>query len=203
MNRLLLLAAAAVSATALAAAPLAYTYSYNTAPDVGYPDSGSELNNGQTYSVAWDGVHSITYDDVAGLVGWANSNPIITLHFASPVNVTSVVAWFADSNGAAAVAMPVSVTLSDSAGFSSFFSVTDPDGAGSTAPVLLDGFSVVTDTLTLNAGRVTLPGYVWTMLSEVQIFGTAAVPEPASFTALAGFAALGGALVRRRRPSAR
>ncbi len=91
--------------------------------------------------------------------------------------------------------MPASVTLSDGASFSQTFSVTDPAGGGGTVESVFGGFSVSTTSLQVSFVR----SYEWTMISEVQFFSPAAVPEPSSFAVAAGLAALGGGLVRRRR----
>ncbi|MBC8011245.1 MAG: hypothetical protein H7067_14255 [Burkholderiales bacterium] len=200
MKRALAFAAAIFAPASLVLADqLPFTYVYTSSPSGGYPDSGGELNDGVANSVAWDGVATITPAHVAPLVGWDGVNPVVTLTFASPVTITSVVAWFADSNGAAAVALPTGITLSDGAGFSQVFGVTDPAGAGSTVPLLLDGFSLTTSTLTLDAQRVTLGGYHWTMASEIQVFGTTAIPEPTTYASALGILALVTVGLRRRR----
>jgi hypothetical protein len=167
-------------------------YGYSVAPSGSYPDSGGELTDGITYSMAW-GAGPIGYEDVVNLAGWNNTDTTITFTFAAPVNIGSVSIYFADSNGAAGVGMPDSVTLSDGGAFSQVFPVSDPVGGGSTVESVFGGFNVSTTTLQVSFAR----HYQWTMLSEVQFFS--AVPEPSSFAAFAGFAALGGALVRRRR----
>ncbi len=181
------------SAPAFATQWFATGYSYSVSPNGAYPDSGGELTNGVTYSLAWGGAAPIGPAEVVQLSGWQNTNTTITFSFAAPVNIGSVSVYFADSNGAAGVGMPDSVTLSDGGSFSQTFLVTDPAGGGSTVESVFSGFSVSTTTLRVSFVR----DYQWTMISEVQFFSP--VPEPASFAAVAGLAALGGALVRRRR----
>ena len=170
-------------------------YGYSTGPSGSYPDSGGELTNGITYSLAWGGAGSVNAGDVVQLVGWQNTNTTITFTFAEPVNIGSVSIYFADSNGAAGVGMPGSVTLSDGGSFSQTFPVADPAGGGSTVESVFGGFSVSTSTLRVSFVR----GYEWTMISEVQFFSPAPVPESSSFGFVAGLVALGGALARRRR----
>lgn len=196
-SQILLLAAAlglglGAGSPAFATQWFATGYGYSVAPSGTYPDSGGELTNGITYSLAWGGAESIGAGDVVNLAGWNNTNTTITFTFAEPVSIGSVSIYFADSNGAAGVGMPDSVTLSDGGSFSQVFAVSDPAGGGSTVESVFDGFSVSTTTLQVSFAR----HYQWTMLSEVQFFSP--VPEPSSFAAFAGFAALGGALLRRR-----
>ena len=183
------------AAQAFATQWFATGYGYSVGPSGSYPDSGGELTNGVTYSLAWGGASSIGASDVVQLVGWQSTNTTITFTFSEPVNIGSVSVYFADSNGSAGVGMPASVTLSDGASFSQTFSVADPAGGGGTVESVFGGFSVSTTSLQVSFVR----SYEWTMISEVQFFSPAAVPEPSSFATAAGLAALGGGLVRRRR----
>ena len=190
-----LLLGSAFAANAFAAQLTPTGYGYNSSPSSSYADSsGAELTDGITYSRAWDGVSSIGPADIVNLVGWQTS-PTITFTFAAPVTIRSVSIFFADSNGAAGVAMPSDVFFGDGDGFFQSFSVTDPDGAGSTVESVFSGFSVSATSFSITVLRST----EWVMLSEVQFFDTAPVPEPASCARVAGTAALGFLACRRRR----
>lgn len=167
-------------------------YGFSHSP--GYEDSGGELTNGVTGSRAWGGGQSINATDVAELVGWQGVDVVITFTFAAPVTIGSISAYFADSDGSAGVGMPSSVTLFDGVSFGQTFPVIDPVGAGSTVETVFSGFEITTDTLYFTFTR----SHEWTMLSEVQFFAPGAIPEPSAFATFAGFAALAGALGRRR-----
>ncbi len=171
-------------------------YSYSIAPSDSYPDTGGgELTDGTANGPAWPA--PVVLADVAYLVGWQTTLPTITFNFASTVTINSVSAFFADSDDAAGVSLPATVTLGDGASFSQVFTVTNPAGSGTTVQSVFNGFSLTTNTLTL---RFTLgTAQQWTMLSEVHAFGTAAVPEPASTGLVLGAAALGLVATRRRR----
>ncbi len=179
----------------LGAAQLPFSgYSYSVAPDPGYPDSGGELIDGTANGPAWP-TFPLVLSDVAYLSGWFGVNSTITFNFAAPVTINSVSAFFADSNGAAGVGLPSTVTLGDGAGFSQLFNVTDPSFSGSTVESVFDGFAITTNTLTLTFS----PVYQWTMLSEVRAFNTTAIPEPATTTLALGAAALGLVAYGRRK----
>lgn len=172
------------------------SYSLITGAGTNYPDSGGELTNGIASTVAWGAGVSIAYEDVAPMVGWDNTNPVIRFNFAAPVTIRALTAWFADSNGHAGVTLPSAVTLTTTGGFSQSFSITDPAGDGTTVPFSFSGFEVLTSDMTLTASRSSQ----WTFLSEVYFYDSAsAIPEPAA-SAL-GFAAVafGGTLLWRRR----
>ncbi len=174
--------------------PVGYTYPHPF--DGGYADStGQELTDGITFSQCWDGVSIITFATVAPLVGWQVNDPSITFDFGTPVNVGSVLIYFADSNGAAGVGMPSFVNISTPGGFNQTFPVIDPPGLGTTVPVLISGLNLSTDTVTVTANRNA--GFSWTMLSEVS-FATP-VPEPSAYALGFGVVALGVMAVRRRR----
>lgn len=196
-SSLIALAASAVATPDLVHVPFS-GYSYNIAPSGLYPDStGSELTDGITFSLAWGSSFNPTFEDVNGLVGWQSATPTLTFTFAAPVTITSVSTYFADSDTAAGVSLPATVTLGDGDAFSQTFNVDNPSGNGSTIESIFDGFSITTDTLTLT---YTLGvAQQWTMLAEVQAFAAASVPEPAASTLLLAASALALAASRRRR----
>lgn len=193
-RRLLALASLLAGAVSAPAALIPITsYTYGTSPSGTYPDSGGvELRDGVTASAAW-GAGPIGFADVVALVGWQNTNPTVTFNFGSPVTIRSFTAWGADSDGAAGVALPSALTLT-TVGFNQSFTVVNPAGAGTTVALSHGGFEVTTSSITLVATRSTQ----WTMFSEVQFFDTV-IPEPSTYAAIAGVAALGLAAFRRRR----
>jgi hypothetical protein len=193
------LALAAVPALQATLIPV-QSYSYGTAPSGSYPDSGGvELTDGITNSIVWNGSNSPSFAQVSPLAGWQFSAPNILFTFAGPVTIGSFTVWAADSNGAAGVYVPSSLTLSaPSAAFSQTFATVDPAGSGTVVPLTFSGFTVTTNQIRLTA----VNPFNWTMFSEVQFFAAPApVPEPASASALAGAFAAGCVLFRRRRRS--
>ncbi len=180
--------------------------SYTLSPAPGYVDTGgTELTNGVDVVPVWATPANPAFTSGDPLVGWENvDNPSMTFNFSSAVNIGSITAWFADSDGSAGVGMPVAVTITTPGGFSQAFPVTNPAGSGSTVPVTFSGFNLntnsVTVTLTRDPGVNNDPELIgakvfsWTMVSEVRFFTP--VPEP-STAMLAGLAAL--CLTRRRR----
>lgn len=161
--------------------PLRYDHvigNNGTYPDTGYQqgvDHTGELIDGVTESLAWGPGLSISAADVVPLVGWLSNNPTLRFTFDQPVAIDQVVAFFADSNDHAGVGLPSSISLSTPSGFSQSFTINETPFAGAAVPLVLDGFSVVTNEITLTAIRQ----HSWTMLSEVQFFQQ--VPEPASW----------------------
>ena len=176
--------------------PTSYTYT-NGGPHANYPDPGRvELTDGHTFNIAWGGGAPINAGDVVGLSGWDGRAPGIAFAFASTVTITDVTVWAADSDGAAAVYLPTSITLSTPGGFSQVFPVTNPVGSGSTVPIALSGFSVTTNSLTVSLTPA--PANRWTMLSEVEFASN--IPEPGQTAVLmAAGSALGACLWRRQR----
>ena len=187
-----------------AAQVLVNSYSFASPP--GYPDTGgTELINGVDVVPVWATPANPAFSSGDPLVGWEGVDfPSITFSFSGPVNIGSMTAWFADSDGSAGVGMPVTMQLTTPGGFNQSFSVANPAGAGNTVPVTASGFNITTNSLTLTLTRD--PGfnadpnlvgpkvYSWTMVSEVKFFTP--VPEP-SIALLAGLSTLG--LVARRR----
>lgn len=157
------------------------SYQYNSTPSSSYPDSAAELTDGITDSLAWGSGLSIGYSDVANLTGWLNTNPSITFNFNGLQTVNTIKVFAADSDGAAGVALPLSVLVSTAEGFSQLFNVTNPAGDGKTVALDLTGFSTSSAVVTLTMQR----SAQWTMLSEVQFFDastqTNSVPAPATW----------------------
>jgi len=178
------------------------SYSYIVGPDGLYPDTGGiELTDGVDQTIAWGQGISINFDDVQPLSGWRQSDAAIEFSFSSVVSIGSVRVWAADSDSAAGVALPSTVTIrTPDFSFTRTLNVVNPAGDGSTIPLDLTGFSVNTDTLIVEVGRDT--ANTWTMLSEVQ-FTAAPVPEPSTtLMALAGIASVAAWRFRSgRRPS--
>ena len=168
------------------------SYSYLISPSSTYPDTGgSELTDGVTYSAAWAVPPSnIGYEDVVNLTGWSSNRPIIQFNFATVTDVGMVTIWIADSDGAAGVGIPQTITVRTlDSSFSQTFAITDPAGSGTTVPIILSGFSVNAASLVIDIE----PNHQWTMLSEVQFNS---IPEPSAF-ALVGIGLAG--ILRRRR----
>jgi hypothetical protein len=167
-SRLILLWCTALIATTPVQASLisVSSYQYNAAPSDSYPDSGIELTDGITDSLAWGVGLSIYYSDVTNLTGWLSTDPSITFNFANSQIVNAIKVFAADSNGAAGVALPSSILVSTIDGFSQHFNVDDPAGDGKTVVLDLTGFSTSSRVFTLTMAR----SAQWTMLSEVQFF---------------------------------
>ena len=108
-------------------------------------------------------------------VGWYNMNPIITFHFGSVIDLSSLT-LFLDNFHSNLVYLPSSVTLS-MGGTTLTYSIYD----GNTATPIAATFSNLnlfgdTLTMTLNSQK----SNEWTFLSEVEFDGTNVVPEPAT-----------------------
>jgi hypothetical protein len=151
------------------------SYSHTPAPSSSYPDSGTqELTDGIANVPTWGGGNTITSGDIGPFVGWLFTDASTTFTFDNSYTVGRVTVWAADSDGAAGVGLPLTITLTDpNSSFTQTFPVTNPVGAGYMLPIVLDGFSVNTNQLQVSFTR----GQAWTMLSEVS-FET--VPEPSS-----------------------
>lgn len=175
------------------------SYSYGNAPgdpnDINnyYDTAFTKLTDGVDSVGAWGGAGAV---DITAFAGWfyTGGAASITFNFGGNVSIDSVTLWAADSDDAAGVGLPVNVTLAGAGGFSQGFPITNPAGTGTTVPLVLSGFSYTGDSITL-----TIPAnYQWLMLSEVTFTGASAVPEPSAYAALAGVAALGIVVWRRR-----
>lgn len=119
-------------------------------------------------------------------VGW-RIDPVITFHWATPVNITSVTFHFDDSDGSGGVNAPASVLVDGN-----LFSIDEPAGSAPFAFAAGIMFSGTELSVTVNRRGE------WVFLSEVE-FNAVAVPEPQTYALmLAGLAAV-GAVVRRKR----
>ncbi len=164
-------------ATGASGALVVASYDYLTSPSSPYPDStGMELTDGVDSNVAWPSAAVISLESVSALVGWQFSDPGIQFNFSGTPTVSSLEIWAADSEGAAGVALPTTITLRtiDSA-FLRTFTVVNPAGSGSTVPLIFDGFTVNASSLIVEATR---PSSNWIMFSEVRFNS---IPEPSSF----------------------
>ena len=140
-----------------------------------YEDTGGvELTDGDVGSLVWPDAGTLA----GPLVGWQNIDATATFNFSAPVNIGSIVTWFADSDGHAGVGLPESVRVTTTDGFDELFPIPNPDGTGTTVGIELTGFNITTDNVTLQIARDTGfdnpnccgGAYEWTMLSEVQFF---------------------------------
>lgn len=194
---IIILGLAANSGVADEVFPVGYTYVVNHSGS--YPDSGhtagglGELTDGVWDATVWGGGNSPTSSDVVPLVGWFQTVPTVEFDFGSIFNVKSATFWFADSDNAAGVNYPSSITLRNSdSSFVHTENFSNPAGAGAMVPINLSSFDVSTDKLIVEVGTV---GGQHTMLSEVRF---SSVPEPSSGV-LFGLTVAGIALRRRRR----
>jgi len=143
-------------------------YSYIANPSVLYQDTNySKLTDGVAVVPAWPSVSPA----VTAMVGWLNVDPHISFALSSPINVSEIKIWAADSDGASGVALPTQITVSTAEGYNQSFVITNPAGGGSTVEISLKGINTVSDRFIISATR----GDQWTMFSEVQIYGT---PDP-------------------------
>lgn len=148
--------------------PVDAGYIYGVAPNVAYGDAGGEeLTDGTAVVDVWPNP-----PNTPPLVGWLNTNPTITFNFSSPVQIGNITSYFADSDDSAGVGLPGLINISTSGGFNQTFVVNNPAGSGTTVPINVNAFGVITDNVTLTA---TGGLHEWEMLSEVQFFSPAGV----------------------------
>ncbi len=124
-------------------------------------------------------------------VGWAFTNPTITVHFASAVTINEV-RLFVDNSHFGGVTAPTSV---DVAGVNH----ANPAWEFASPPQTIDitGLNITGNSVTLTLNHP----IEWVMMSEMQFFGSPVPEAGAASMMLAGLAALGLA-ARRRRPGA-
>jgi len=145
-------------------------YSFTVNPSSNYAGENlTVLTNGTTQVSVWPNTA-----DEPQLVGWNEIEPGIQFNFTGGQSVSEVTIWAANSKGSAGVWLPVSVTVT-SGSFSKTLLVTPPDGSGTTTPLTITSISAAGDSFTITANRYTASApNGWTMLSEVQFFGTGA-----------------------------
>ena len=178
-NPILVFALALASSSASSSAQIPVDGGYTATPSTSIPayedTGGIELTDGDVGSLVWPDAGTLTQP----LVGWQNIDATATFNFSAPVDIGSIVTWFADSDGNAGVGLPESVRVTTTGGFDELFPIPDPDGSGTTVGIELGGFNLTTDNVTLQIARDTAldnpnccgGAYEWTMLSEVQFFG--------------------------------
>ncbi len=160
-----------------------YTATPTTLPPTYEDTGGTELTDGDVGTLVWPDLAT----DGVPLTGWQNVDATATFNFTAPVNIGRVLAWFADSDGSAGVSVPESIRVTTTGGFDQLFPVTNPVGSGTTVAIVLDGFDITTDNVTLEIARNTAldnplccgGAYEWTMLSEVQFFAPGTTVPPA------------------------
>lgn len=123
-------------------------------------------------------------------VGWT-LDPVITFHWNTPVNITSVTFHFDDSNGAGGVSAPASVTVDGTN-----FPIVDPLGSAPFAFVA-NGLSFTGNDLVVSITR----SNAWVFLSEVE-FNAAPIPEPETYAMLLAGLGLLGFVARSRKAMA-
>lgn len=120
-------------------------------------------------------------------VGWT-LDPVITFHWNSPVNVTSVTFYFDDADGAGGVSAPASIDVNGTN-----FPIADPVGSAPFSFVA-NGLSFTGNDLAVTIHR----NNAWVFLSEVE-FNAAPIPEPETYAMLLVGLGLLGFTARRRK----
>ena len=126
-------------------------------------------------------------------VGWFNTSPTITFHFASSVTVNEV-KLYVDNSHVGGVFAPSDVVINGT-------SYANPSWVSASSPELIDisGLNLNGDSISV---QLTNPTIYWVFMSEIEFSGSSApaVPEPETYALmLAGLGVL-GLVARRRRP---
>ena len=147
------------------------------------------LTDGVIATDPWYAVSS--YSGTGPYVGWIDTSPTITFHFASSVTIDSITLYVDNSNDGGVTA-PSGVVV-DGRTFEN--PSWDSDAPSNT--ITLNGLDIVGDKVTLQL----LDPTRWIFVSEIQFDGmlTSAVPEPSGLGLMLCGLALAGWSARRRR----
>lgn len=155
------------------------SYSYSGSPSASYPDAGGqELTDGVAIVPTWGGGNTITASQIGPFVGWLNRDATINFTFDTIYTIGQVTVWASDSDNAAGVELPTTITLTDpNSSFTQTYNVVNPTGNGYILPITISGLNVTTDQMQVSFTR----RRQWTMFTEVSF---ESIPEP-SVSALA------------------
>ncbi len=178
-----------------AIAQVTFTYDYPAPQPQGYEDIGLKLIDEVANVTAWGGSETV---DVSPFVGWNNTPATVRFDFTGLVEIRSVTIWLADSDGDAGVHLPEFVKFwTDDEDLADVRELENPDGSGTTVGFTYSLSGFVSEQFSLQAYHSDPGEHQWIMMSEVELNYTA-VPEPSTYAALLGLAALGAVIVRRR-----